>query len=160
MGKPLKPVVPQKPQGPAWTYAWKLDPELSKVCSLLVDPSPASESAAVKGGLPAGTWRELQKFGLTRDEIASVLGNSAKTIRRKADSGEPLDIAESDRTLRLLRVITDAADALGDTAKALNWMRRANTALLGKTPLEMMVSEAGTALVRRALGVIAYGGVA
>jgi putative toxin-antitoxin system antitoxin component (TIGR02293 family) len=153
MGNSSKPVVP------LWTL-WKRDRDFSKVCSLLVDPSPFSESAAIKRGLPAGTWRALQKIGLTRDEIAAVLGNSAKTIRRKEDSGEALDVAEGDRTMRLLRVITEAAEAFGDTAKALSWMRRPNTALLGKTPLEMIATDAGTALVRRALGVIAYGGVA
>ena len=62
--------------------------------------------------------------------------------------------------MRLLHVTTEAVEAFGETDKALTWMRRANVALLGKTPLAMIASEAGTALVRRALGVIAYGGVA
>ena len=153
MGRHAKPAVP------LWSL-WKRDPELAKVCSLLVDPSPASESAAIERGLPAGTWRELQKIGFSRDEIALVIGNSTKTIRRKENRGEPLDIAEGDRTMRLLHVTTEAVEAFGETDKALTWMRRANVALLGKTPLAMIASEAGTALVRRALGVIAYGGVA
>jgi putative toxin-antitoxin system antitoxin component (TIGR02293 family) len=125
-----------------------------------VDPSLASESAAVAQGLPASTWRGLQQIGFSRDEIASVLGNSAKTIRRKEDSDEPLDVAEGDRTMRLMRITTEAVEAFGDTSKAMTWLRRGNIALLGKTPLEMMATEAGTALVRRAIGVIGYGGVA
>lgn len=130
------------------------------MCSLLVEPSLVSESAAIARGLPASTWRGLQQIGFSRDEIASVLGNSAKTIRRKEDSDEPLDVAEGDRTMRLMRVTTEAVEAFGDTSKAMTWLRRGNIALLGKTPLEMIATEAGTALVRRAIGVIGYGGVA
>lgn len=62
--------------------------------------------------------------------------------------------------MRLMRITTEAVEAFGDTSKAMTWLRRGNIALLGKTPLEMMATEAGTALVRRAIGVIGYGGVA
>ena len=62
--------------------------------------------------------------------------------------------------MRLMRITVEANEAFGDPAKAMAWMRRPNSALLGKTPLDMIVTEAGAALVRRSLGVIAYGGVA
>ncbi len=131
------------------------------VISFLITPqSPSDEFAAIVRGLPVAAWRALQRAGYSRDEISAVVGNSTKTIRRKENRGEPLDVAEGDRTMRLMRITVEAAEAFGDRTKALTWMRRPNVALLGKTPLEMIVTEAGTALVRRSLGVIAYGGVA
>jgi len=125
-----------------------------------VDLSPMSESAAIESGLSAATWRTLQEIGFSRDEISLVVGISPKTIRRKENRDESLDVPEGDRTMRFLRLMVEAADAFGDADKALKWMRRPNVALRGKTPLAMIATEAGTALVRRALGVIAYGGVA
>jgi putative toxin-antitoxin system antitoxin component (TIGR02293 family) len=134
--------------------------EMTPGVSFLIHVAPLSESAAIERGLPASAWQRLQNAGFNRDEIAGVVGNSAKTIRRKESRSEPLDVTEGDRTMRLLRIITEAVDAIGDAGKAMSWLRRPNPALSGKTPLETIVTEAGTALVRRALGVIAYGGVA
>ncbi len=128
--------------------------------SYLLEPSSLAESAAIERGLPATTWERLQRFGFTRDEIAAVVGNSTKTVRRKEGRRERLDVSEGDRTMRLLRVTLAAVDAFGDAAKAIGWMRDTNIALKGKTPLQAIATDAGTTLVRRALGVIAYGGVA
>lgn len=122
--------------------------------------SPASESAAIRNGLSANTWNALQLLGFDRADIATVVGSSEKTIHRKFAMSETLGVAEGDRTMRFIRVMLHAFEALGDIDKALMWLRRPNRALSGQTPLEMMVTEAGTALIRRALGVIAYGGVA
>ncbi len=83
-----------------------------------------------------------------------------RTIQRKEAQQQLLDVAEGDRTMRLLRVAVQAVEAFGDVDVALAWLRTPNTALVGKTPLDMVTTEAGTGLVRRALGVIEYGGVA
>jgi len=121
---------------------------------------PMDEFAAIVRGLPAAAWRSLDRAGYSRDEISAVVGNTPKKIRRKERRDEPLDLPEGDRTMRLMRITVEAAEAFGDQSKALAWMRRPNVALLGKTPLEMIATEAGAALVRQSLGVIAYGGVA
>jgi putative toxin-antitoxin system antitoxin component (TIGR02293 family) len=119
-----------------------------------------AESATISNGLPARTWKSLQGVGLSRDEIAHVVGTSPKTIQRKEAQQQLLDVAEGDRTMRLLRVAVQAVEAFGNLDAALAWLRTPNTALVGKTPLDMVATEAGTGLVRRALGVIEYGGVA
>ena len=136
------------------------DRDAKTISFLLHSPSPMEEFSAIVRGLPAAAWRVLEQRGYSRDEISAVVGNSTKTIRRKEAQGQPLDLTEGDRTMRLMRITLEAADAFGDQVKALAWMRRPNAALLGKTPLEMIVTEAGTALARRSVGVIAYGGVA
>jgi putative toxin-antitoxin system antitoxin component (TIGR02293 family) len=119
-----------------------------------------AENATISSGLPVRTWKSLQGVGLSRDEIARVVGASPKTIQRKEAQRQLLDVAEGDRTMRLLRVVVQAAETFGDVETALAWLRAPNTALVGKAPLEMVTTEAGTGLVRRALGVIEYGGVA
>jgi putative toxin-antitoxin system antitoxin component (TIGR02293 family) len=121
---------------------------------------PMEEFAAIVRGLPAAAWRSLERAGYSQSEISGVVGNTPRKIRRKEKRHELLDLTEGDRTMRLMRITVEAVEAFGDQSKALAWMRRPNAALLGKKPLEMIVTEAGTALVRRSLGVIAYGGVA
>jgi putative toxin-antitoxin system antitoxin component (TIGR02293 family) len=122
--------------------------------------SLADESLAIRNGLSANVWQALQLLGFDRAEIARIIGTSEKTIHRKIAVSETLDIAEGDRTMRLIRIMVHAMNAFGDVDKALVWLRRSNRALEGRTPLDALVTEAGTALIRRSLGVIEYGGVA
>jgi putative toxin-antitoxin system antitoxin component (TIGR02293 family) len=98
----------------------------------LHQPSPMAEYTAIVRGLPAAAWRSLERAGYSRDEISAVVGKNPKTIRRKEKRDEPLDSAEGDRTMRLMRITVEATDAFGDQGKALAWMRRPNVALLGK----------------------------
>ncbi len=116
--------------------------------------SLADESIAIQNGLSANTWNGLQYLGFGRDEIATVVGTSEKTVHRKITMSETLGIAEGDRTMRLIRIMLHAINAIGNLDKGLTWLRRSNRALEGQTPLQSLVTEAGTSLVRRALGVI------
>jgi uncharacterized protein (DUF2384 family) len=86
---------------------------------LIHQPSPMDELAAIVRGLPAAAWRSLEHAGYSRDEISAVVGNSPKTIRRKEKREEPLDLAEGDRTMRLMRITVEAADAFA--TKARRW---------------------------------------
>ena len=73
--------------------------------------------------------------------------------RKKSDS-------EADQAARLGEVLAEATDAFdGDAEKAQRWLQSPVRYLGGKTPREMLVTEAGTALVRESIGAIAYGGL-
>ena len=119
------------------------------------------ELNAIHQGLPAtSAWGSLEELGFTKLEIAQVVDTSEKTVQRKEKKAERLGIAEGDRTMRLLRIVAEAVDAIGDREKALRWLRKPNRALGGKKPLEVIATERGTAMVRQSLAAIAYGGVA
>jgi putative toxin-antitoxin system antitoxin component (TIGR02293 family) len=119
------------------------------------------ESTAIEHGLQAtSTWGSLEELGFTKLEIAHVVDTSEKTIQRKEKKAERLGVAEGDRTMRLLRIVAEAVDAIGDREKALRWLRKPNRALGGKKPLEAIATERGVAMVRQSLAAIAYGGVA
>ena len=121
---------------------------------------PALESAVIERGLSASVaWRPLESLGLTGAELARVVGISQRTMERKEAKSESLPVAEADRTMRLMRIASEAADALGDVERALAWLRSPSRFLGGKTPLKTIETEAGVALVRQSLGAIAYGGV-
>ena len=125
-----------------------------------VDLSAASEDALIHGGVLSSTWSKFEAFGFLSSEIARIVDTSIKSIQRKKKSDYPLSVSEADRTVRIGKVLVEALDAFeGDGDKVLGWLRSPVRHLGGKTPMEMLATEAGTALVRESLGAIAYGGV-
>ncbi|MBV8369852.1 MAG: DUF2384 domain-containing protein [Candidatus Eremiobacteraeota bacterium] len=126
----------------------------------LYEGTSADADRAVRAGLPSITWGHLVQVGYTPQELAAIVGCSEEAIARKHDRREVLDVAEGDRTMRLVRITGDAIAAFGDPAKAVRWMRKPNRALSGERPIDAVVTEHGLSLVRRAVGVVAYGGVA
>ncbi len=120
----------------------------------------ARELDALKSGLPSISWTLLGDLGLSQTEIAAVVGASSKTIQRKENSKRALDLVESDRTMRLFKIIAESVDAIGDMERAIRWLRSPLRYLGDKSPLELLSTEAGTQLVRQSLAAIAYGGVA
>jgi putative toxin-antitoxin system antitoxin component (TIGR02293 family) len=116
--------------------------------------------ASIRAGLEPAVWSQLRNVGFTTPEIASVVGVNERTISRKQNRREPLDVVEGDRTMRLAQIALEAAQAFGDRDKALRWLRKPNRLLGGEKPMELITTEPGTILVRRALGMVEYGGVA
>lgn len=66
---------------------------------------------------------------------------------------------ESDRLYRLARIVVLAKHYLGDHETATRCLKRANRALGGKIPIEVIDTELGARAVENVLGRIAYGGV-
>ena len=122
--------------------------------------SAASEDALIHGGVLSSTWSKLEAFGFLSTEIARIIDTSIKSIQRKKKSDFLLSVSEADRTVRIGKVLVEALDAFeGDGDKVFGWLRSPVRHLGGKAPMEMLATEAGTALVRESLGAIAYGGV-
>lgn len=111
----------------------------------------------IEGGLPFETTeRIVQAKVVTADEFKNLVV-APTTLSRRRKEGK-LDAGESDRLVRLTRVVELARDALGPE-KGDKWMRRPNRALKGKIPLELCRSEAGARLVEAVLDRINYGGI-
>jgi putative toxin-antitoxin system antitoxin component (TIGR02293 family) len=117
---------------------------------------------AVRWGLPASALEDLLRAGLELVEIARVVGVSERTLQRKRERGPSgsLDVAESDRTIRLARILAQADRCIGNHEKALHWLRTPNLALGDRVPLDLLATEPGAEMVRQSLVTIAYGGVA
>ena len=80
-----------------------------------------------------------------------------RTFNRRREANQPLDTAESDRMLRIARMVVAAEDTIGDRARALAWLERPNRVLEGQTPLSMADTDLGAQGVERLLGRIAHG---
>lgn len=80
-----------------------------------------------------------------------------RTFKRRQADAQPLDPVESDRLLRLVRLVATARETFGDSAKALTWLNRENRVLDGETPLAMADTDLGARNVEALLGRIGHG---
>lgn len=64
---------------------------------------------------------------------------------------------QSDRFLRLIRIIEETEATFGDRAKAYTWLRRPTPLLDGEAPLDRLDTDIGTRQVEAILGRIAHG---
>jgi putative toxin-antitoxin system antitoxin component (TIGR02293 family) len=113
-------------------------------------PSELQLAEMVEHGLPADSVDFLRGEGLTFSEVHDIV-LPARTLKHRKDKKQALSIEESDKTLRLARIITLADQVFANHQKALHWLRTESSRLEGRTPLEMLRSEAGGELVRQML---------
>lgn len=93
---------------------------------------------------------------LSDDEISRLIV-AKRTLARRRARKEALSPEETDRAFRVGKVIAQADRVFGNPDKVDRWLRRTNPALNGKSPLEILESEAGAHVVDELLGQIAHG---
>jgi putative toxin-antitoxin system antitoxin component (TIGR02293 family) len=94
---------------------------------------------------------------LTDLELSRLLGVSEATLRRSRAAGSALDAATSDRLYRLSKILAVAEEVLAGPEQAMSWLRRAQPALSGQVPLDLLVTQAGADEVETLLRRIDYG---
>lgn len=111
---------------------------------------------ATRQGLPVdGIDRLLQSGRLTLSEIDRVvLPRKTLSHRRKIGTLTP---EQSDRLVRVVRVISAAEETFGSQEKAARWLRRPTAALAGETPLTLLDTSEGSREVEALLGRIDHG---
>jgi putative toxin-antitoxin system antitoxin component (TIGR02293 family) len=109
----------------------------------------------VEERLPLTTVESLSSHGMSDEEIYSFIVPRRTLVHRK-NRQEPLTHDESDRAVRLARITSLAEEVFGD-AKASRWLRKAKTRFEGRSPLEMLRTEAGARLVEEMLLQLDYG---
>ena len=109
-------------------------------------------------GLPVETLtRMAQDLAVDRKVLARVVGISDRTLSRRIAKDERLTAEESDRTVRVARVVAMAMDTFGSLVKASRWLQRENRALGEQVPLQMLDTETGGRAVEAILHRINYG---
>ncbi len=112
----------------------------------------------VRDGLPADAMRALAtKLSVGNAVLSRMLGIPPRTMTRRLGGRSSLTAAESDRAMRLARVIAHAMEMIGDDAKAVSWLSTPNRALGGERPVDQLDTDMGAREVEALLGRIAYG---
>ena len=116
-----------------------------------VTPDSAFDLAEiVEQGLPADTLGRLRDNGLTFSEVSEIV-ISPRTLKHRKARGEPLSHEETDRVVRVARIVSLAAEVFGNSAKALLWLRSADERMAGRSPLSMLRTDAGGRVVESRL---------
>lgn len=104
----------------------------------------------VEEGLPTKVVQGLRTLGLTDEEVFSgVLPR--RTLTHRIARREPLSREESDRVVRIARVTALGENAFGDRERFWRWFRAPMRRFDGRSPLEMLRTEAGGRLVEELL---------
>ena len=113
---------------------------------------------AIREGFPHAVLEELMRAsGLTLKELAEALDLSVRSLQRRRRGR--LARFESDRLYRMARLLALARESLGDGGRASRWLKRANRALGGVSPITALDTELGARQVENLLGRIAHGGI-
>jgi putative toxin-antitoxin system antitoxin component (TIGR02293 family) len=112
----------------------------------------------ILAGLDFSAVDNIKRYAaLTDAELARLLGLGEATLRRARAARSKLDPATSDRLYRLSKIMAVAEEALEGADNAMLWLRRAQPALGGAVPLELLATQAGADEVETLLRRIDFG---
>jgi putative toxin-antitoxin system antitoxin component (TIGR02293 family) len=100
--------------------------------------------------LPASSIKRLLALGITRAEVDAFV-IPLRTLQHRRSRHEKLTVEESDRVLRMMRALSQAEEVYGSRERALQWLRRRNSRLSGRTPVELLKTDAGSRIVEELL---------
>lgn len=126
---------------------------------VLKEPSPTYDALIqrVRSGLPYAALEAVAtRFEIPQDTLVRVLALPVRTLARRKKERR-LRADESDRLLRLGRMAALAEEVLGSREKAIAWLRKANKALGGMSPLDRVDTDLGARHVEQVLFRIAHG---
>jgi putative toxin-antitoxin system antitoxin component (TIGR02293 family) len=154
----------QRPAGRAAPSERTPDPRAGRAAAfrslVATHTSPAAKIAAIRAGVRARLVDDMVAYlDVPKNVIFGLLHTPESTAHRLIKDDRKLDAAASERVVRVAEFTRIAEESFGGREAARRWLKTANLALGGATPLSMLDTEPGAAEVRRILASINYGGV-
>jgi putative toxin-antitoxin system antitoxin component (TIGR02293 family) len=110
----------------------------------------------IQKGLRFSELETLQNsIDLPFEQLAAKLAISRSTLQRRKAAGR-LSPDESDKVMRLSRLLEHARNVFGDIEKARTWLKFPQRGLGGAVPLDYAETEVGAREVDNLLGRIEY----
>jgi putative toxin-antitoxin system antitoxin component (TIGR02293 family) len=103
-------------------------------------------ASLVEKQLPPETIRSLVSGGLS-DAEAYRLIVPRRTLAHRVAKRQPLSREESDKAVRVARIAALAEQVFGEAERAWRWLRKPKRRFHGRTPVDMLATEAGARLV-------------
>ena len=121
--------------------------------------SDADLAGAVASGFRVEAIDALKENGVTDGEVGSLIIKPRTLSHRRANGGR-LTVDESDRAARVARGLVLAERAFASREKAHRWLHRSLGSLGGRTPMDLIRTDAGARVVESLLARIAWGAAA
>jgi len=115
--------------------------------------APATEAEMlriVEGKLAPTVIKRLISLGLQRAEVDAVI-IPLRTLQHRRSRREKLTVEESDRVLRVTRILSLAGSVYGSRERALAWLRKPHPRLDGRPPLSLLNTDTGSRIVEELL---------
>jgi putative toxin-antitoxin system antitoxin component (TIGR02293 family) len=115
--------------------------------------SPATDGEIlriVEGRFAPSVIKRLNTLGLERSEIDAIVIPS-RTLQHRRSRREKLTVEESDRVLRVIRVLSRTESIYGTRERALDWLRRPHPRIDSRTPVSLLRTDAGSRIVEELL---------
>lgn len=100
----------------------------------------------VEARLPSRAIDALRRSGLTDEEVHALVV-PRRTLTHRRARREALSRDESDRVVRVARVMALCEEVFGERERAWRWLRDAKRQFQGRAPLDLLVTEAGARLI-------------
>jgi putative toxin-antitoxin system antitoxin component (TIGR02293 family) len=113
-------------------------------------------ASLVEKRLPVTAVKALVRGGLSDAEVYQLIV-PRRTLAHRIAKHQPLSKDESDKAVRVARITAMAEQVFGEPERAWRWLREPKRRFGGKTPIEMLASEAGARLVEEMIGQIEHG---
>jgi putative toxin-antitoxin system antitoxin component (TIGR02293 family) len=113
-------------------------------------------ASLVEKRLPATAVKALVRGGLSDAEVYQLIV-PRRTLAHRIAKHQPLSKEESDKAVRVARITAKAEQVFGEPERAWRWLRKPKQRFNGKTPIEMLATEAGARLVEEMIVQIDYG---
>jgi putative toxin-antitoxin system antitoxin component (TIGR02293 family) len=110
----------------------------------------------VEEQLPLGVISALVKHGLQEKEIYNLV-LPRRTLQHRRARKEKLTREESDRAVRLARLVALTERVFGDAKAGMDWLRAPKMRDGGRAPIKLMATETGARLVEEMLHQIDQG---
>lgn len=125
--------------------------KLSLVDYIGVAPrSDADLAELIEKGFPTDSLAILKALGLTFSEVSDLV-IPPRTLKHRKARRENLSQQETDRMVRVTRIVELAERVFQNREKALAWMRTEDERLNSRTPFSMLHTESGGRLVENML---------
>ena len=104
----------------------------------------------VEDRLAPSSIKRLITLGLEKSELDELVIHS-RTLQHRRSRREKLTVEESDRVMRMIRVLSRAQSIYASRERALAWLRRPNARLDDRTPLSLLKTDTGSRIVEELL---------
>jgi putative toxin-antitoxin system antitoxin component (TIGR02293 family) len=96
--------------------------------------------------LPPTAIDALLRAGLSDNEVYQLIV-PRRTLAHRIAKHQCLSKEESDKAVRVARITSMAEQVFGEPERAWRWLRKPKRQFQSKSPIEMLVTEAGSRLV-------------